>query len=1588
MLCASAFGACTGSSPTWTTTPDRASVAACLTGASRNDTINVLSGSATWSSTLTVTRGVKLIGAGPANSSTTVITNGTGASGILINIQPDATAIANSETIRIENFTFDANGGIFYMIEVGGASYTDVKPYRNFLITGNLFRNSSCNNDTMVITTAQARGVIWNNTFDRIQYPFRPFGGDDQRIWQNSAFYPFSYGSSDNVYFESNTIHYTSSFSCNDAGWMESGQDGRWVVRFNTWNLTNVPNSTDFQDSHGAQNFYPGSNSVTGNGQTSTMITEWYRNTITTPNSYFRWAMLRGSWQIFFDNNITSPGTPYIDVLQYAVPPDSTAGCYNYIQNLDGSAWTGPDMTINNTYVFNNLTNGVLTGARAHTGDVHNNNCGVVENGATSPYGTGVLYGFWNQTNSFNGTVGVGRGVLASKPATCTTGVGYWATDQGSWNTGGSGGQGVFYKCTATNTWTQYYTPYTYPNPLTAGSLPQAATPTFSPVAGSYSPFVNVTPSDITAGAFICWNLTGAPGPINGATSCPAGSYRYFNPITLTVTTHIYFIAGGPGLVDSAVLDAGLFTLPTPNGTAPNYLSTTTTANVGTVAPLFNASSAVNSTAFDTSYNPSPMDCYTRLTNGTTFGGKSVGNNSFSGGSNDVMFSKAGTYVGIEQGGATFIFHLDLSGVCGKLINTGNLTGSGGIHLANGFGASRVTDNVFYTENADTQVQQSTIINDTTVNTITLVDVADGATCPGLPFPFGATHGGILSVSEDDSRFAWVLSNAGGQGTGVWLVVWDRQLGCAVENYGAVDAVTNPLGGSYWAFCKGSCGPSTPPTGSLDSFNTCTNGGNCSCWGGPSHGGQLSLDGNYFMVTQNAGTPWTQGACSGVNVATMLSIWTVGTSTTQFCNSAPGTQVGGQYCDGHESVGVNHMVSAINNVYSNRALSNTLAYTQFQTSFLTQHGYWPHPNNDDSAPWINATSNQVVSGAGSIFAPFNLVNTAYAAYPNSVNKAFTIFGHTYSCNPTNSTLWQQCSGPDWTASTSYTLNQVVTPLVNNAGNDSFQVTTAGTSGSSAPNWNQTTGGTQTDGSITWTNVNLGTGDASFACQAAIITVSQDGNWAVVPSSMFHNLGMDSTSQYRCDAFLVHIGQSNPVPSTYFGLHWKISNFPPLVPSGSVRLWDSLTRWQLLNPSNGVYDFTNLDTNLLDAKTLGVDVLFALSTTPNYISSDPTNATCNYNSTANGGCGVPTDIALSCTNVNGNHNCDGKTDGTLQSWDLFIYNTLLHIQGLDPNVYQVPSSYEIWNEFTQQGTSGAGTCNQVGGTSWEGTCAQLALLYSHANCIITGRGVGCTASAMGTPAVGLYPNAIVTTPDSVMTAPQSTQWGAYLLTSGALTNADVASVHAYTQGGSCCALPETVVTRYNTASGLLATAGGTQPIWSTEGGWGQVASEPDVDLQAAFVARYYLLGWNAGFKRLYWYSYDSLFGTLWTSGGGLTKAGVAYGQIYGWMVGSVLSTPCTAVSTVYSCVLTNATGDHLVMWDTSQTCSGGVCTTANQNVASTWLAYQDMTTASVPVAVAATHQVPIGAKPVIFQQSIVSHGAGVNPVILGMNRGPK
>ena len=80
---------------------------------------------------------------------------------------------------------------------------------------------------------------------------------------------------------------------------------------------------------------------------------------------------------------------------------------------------------------------------------------------------------YYLYTPSFDGTSGVGSGT--SLPATCTVGTGFWKTNEGKWNEGTNPiytDQGQLYKCTSTDHWDVFYTPYPYPHPLVGGSRP------------------------------------------------------------------------------------------------------------------------------------------------------------------------------------------------------------------------------------------------------------------------------------------------------------------------------------------------------------------------------------------------------------------------------------------------------------------------------------------------------------------------------------------------------------------------------------------------------------------------------------------------------------------------------------------------------------------------------------------------------------------------------------------------------------------------------------------------------------------------------------------------------------------------------------------------------------------------------------------------------------------------------------------------------------------------------------------------------------------------------------------------------------
>jgi len=445
------------------------------------------------------------------------------------------------------------------------------------------------------------------------------------------------------------------------------------------------------------------------------------------------------------------------------------------------------------------------------------------------------------------------------------------------------------------------------------------------------------------------------------------------------------------------------------------------------------------------------------------------------------------------------------------------------------------------------------------------------------------------------------------------------------------------------------------------------------------------------------------------------------------------------------------------------------------------------------------------------------------------------------------------------------------------------------------------------------------------------------------------------------------GNGSAINATLFGFtenNTSTSNFPT-VTYGMQRFWDSPPlQWPSINTASGVFNFSSLDMALAQAHTRGVmQGMYTLARTPPWATSKPSDATCHYTTAPSGGgygeCDAPSDL-----------NSDGS--GTNTIWKTWIAAIAAHVN--DPSYLLTHAHiayWEIWNEPDAR-------------AFWAGSIAQLARLTEDANCIITGRGVihesgngtatPCTAKAIDPTAKIVMASAhakgvALTYGKNELYCNASPS--AYQLPCPNPPNAIAAAVDIINfhmkpgneTGDSCPSptpcTPESAMQMYvSGVKGILQSAELKKPLWNGEAAYsasGFINAYTDADMKASFMPRYYLLSWSLGISGMQWYTWDSVQ---------RASLQTAYVQTYNWLYGSTLSTSCVATGTVWSCQITKSGTNYLVMWDTAQSCANGSCTTANQIVPSTWTQYQDMTTASTPIAISG-NVVPLGIKPVVL-----------------------
>jgi hypothetical protein len=177
-----------------------------------------------------------------------------------------------------------------------------------------------------------------------------------------------------------------------------------------------------------------------------------------------------------WDGNTDNTGYPAIDQPGRGQGQLLTGAMPSKLNNVTKTrAW--PNQALEPIYTWN-LT---ITPATGYGGSVYGNiSAGLIQ--ADRDY-YAQASGVQTAANTpFDGTTGTGWGPraqmdLVDKGAPggdiCTDGVGFFVTDEGSWNGSTSnpygvqqsGADGRLYKC-ASNAWVLYYTPYTYPYPV------------------------------------------------------------------------------------------------------------------------------------------------------------------------------------------------------------------------------------------------------------------------------------------------------------------------------------------------------------------------------------------------------------------------------------------------------------------------------------------------------------------------------------------------------------------------------------------------------------------------------------------------------------------------------------------------------------------------------------------------------------------------------------------------------------------------------------------------------------------------------------------------------------------------------------------------------------------------------------------------------------------------------------------------------------------------------------------------------------------------------------------------------------------
>ena len=316
---------------------------------------------------------------------------------------------------------------------------------------------------------------------------------------------------------------------------------------------------------------------------------------------------------------------------------------------------------------------------------------------------------------------------------------------------------------------------------------------------------------------------------------------------------------------------------------------------------------------------------------------------------------------------------------------------------------------------------------------------------------------------------------------------------------------------------------------------------------------------------------------------------------------------------------------------------------------------------------------------------------------------------------------------------------------------------------------------------------------------------------------------------------------------YFGTHFHrlghaepdhLATAWPVGLVGSLRLWDSTTRWADVEPAPGRFDFARLDEQVEQARAQGAGVLLVLGSPPRWASARPQEP----GPYGPGSASEPAYPAL---------------------WDRYVHAVARRYKGRI-------SQYEVWNEpyFSDLPQD-----RDQPGAFFTGSVSTMVDLARRARAAI----------AVEDPQARLLTPGFVGSPHRLD----------MFLAAGGGAYVDAVAFHFYVDGDD-----EGFVTQAAAVRAVMARHGlGRMALVNTESGFaiqgveGQapVPGQPPIDRRtaAALLARSMILGAWLGLDRFYQYAWDNDRMGMLMPDGRTTDSLPAYGAVRRWLLGTTL-----------------------------------------------------------------------------------------------------